>query len=758
MRQDEIILRGLRENNLKNVDLTLPKHKITVFTGVSGSGKSSIVFDTVSAEAQRQLNETYSAFLRNRMPRYNKPKADVIANLSPAIVIDQKQLGGNSRSTVGTVTDINPLIRLLFSRVGRPYSGSAGSFSFNDPEGACPECRGLGRVSELDLSKLFDRTKSLNTGAILLPIFPVGSWYWKTYVLSGLFDNDKILADYTEEEWRTLVYGKKGAKVSMPSKSGPFVFDYEGVQEKCNRLFINRNKSNVSEAAMEKIKDFIITKPCGACHGARLNPEKLKCRINGRSIADYYDMEISELLRAAKEIDGPVAAPMVRGLSLRLQQMADIGLDYLSLSRETSTLSGGESQRIKMVRHLNSSLTDMLYIFDEPSIGLHPRDISFLNNLLLGLRDKGNTILVVEHNRDVIQIADYIVDVGPKAGTLGGEITYTGTPDGLRRSKTLTGAYLDKSAPIKGNCRKAAGKITIKDAFLHNLKHVTVDIPTGIFTVVAGVAGSGKSSLMNDVFLDQHPEAILIDQSAVGVSIRSTPVTYTGAMDEIRKQFAQANKVGASLFSFNSKGACPECKGAGFIYTDLAFLEPIRTLCPTCKGRRFREDVLKYQYRGKSIDGVLSMTVNEAIAFFEGQESLLNTLRALEETGLGYLTLGQPLSTLSGGECQRIKLANELQKKGEIYVMDEPTVGLHMSEVERLLSIVNRLVDNGGTVIVIEHDLDVIRSADWIIEMGPDSGSRGGRVVFEGTPAQLLRNHSTQTAKFLKASTMFSNV
>ena len=748
MNVEDIIIKGARENNLKNVNVRIPKRKITIFTGVSGSGKSSLVFDTIGAEAQRQLNETFSAFIRNRLPRFSQPDTDLIENLSTAVVIDQKRLGGNSRSTVGTITDIYAMLRLLFSRIGKPSAGNSHVFSFNDPAGMCPECSGVGQVVQFDVDKLLDKSRSLNEGAVLFPVFKVGSWYLNTFTNSGLFDNDKRLADYTPAEWDTLLHGKL-SKIVYRTKGGDIESDYEGLLTKLTRLYLKRDSSEMSEAKRETLNRFLTYRECGLCGGSRLNQAALSCRINGYNIAQCAAMEIGDLIRMLEAIQDPVAGPIMDGLLTRLNHLVSIGLDYLSLDRQTATLSGGESQRIKMVRHLSSSLTDMIYIFDEPSVGLHPRDVHRLNGMLRQLQDKGNTVLVVEHDREVMEIADYIIDVGPHAGTRGGEIVYEGDFAGLLRADTLTGRYLKQSLPLKTSTRVPLGRMTVSCASLHNLKEVTVDIPVGVLTVVTGVAGSGKSTLINGAFLPSHPEAIVIDQTAVGTSIRSNPATYTGVMDEIRRLFAAANKVSASLFSFNSKGACSNCQGLGMIYTDLAFLEPIRTTCEICAGKRFSDEVLQYKLNGKSISDVLDMTVREASAFFSRKE-LLRQLKTLEDVGLGYVTLGQPLSALSGGECQRIKLAGELHKEGNLYVMDEPTTGLHMYDISRLLDIMNRLVDGGNTVVVIEHNLDVIKSADWIIDMGPEGGRRGGRIVFEGTPVQLAAAEHSLTGAYLR--------
>ncbi|WP_254162604.1 ATP-binding cassette domain-containing protein [Chryseosolibacter histidini] len=748
--QEYIVIQGARENNLKNISLKIPKRKITIFTGVSGSGKSSIVFDTISTEAQRQLNETFTFFVRNLLPKYSQPDADVIENLSTTIVIDQKRLGGNSRSTVGTITDVYSLLRLLFSRLGHPHHGYAYAFSFNDPGGMCPECSGIGKKVGLDLEKFLDTSKSLNEGAILFPVFAVGTWYWNSYAYSGLFDRDKKLKDYSAEEWEMFLYGKD-KKFDLKTEAGAFKITYEGVVEKFNRLYIKRDISALAESTRKKLEPFMSSLPCTACKGTRLNQSVLASRINGYNIADYTAMEVRALVNVVNTINHPATATVVNGIVTRLQHLVSIGLGYLSLDRETTTLSGGESQRIKMVKHLTSNLTDMIYVFDEPSIGLHPRDVHRLNELLRKLRDKGNTVLVVEHDPDVIAIADHIVDVGPHAGTRGGQIVFEGSFEELLSAPTLTGKYLKHVTPLKNSYRISDGCMEIKNASLHNLRQVTVNIPKGVLTVVTGVAGSGKSSLINHVFLKKHPDAIVIDQSAVSSSIRSNPATYTGVMDDIRQLFAQANKVSASLFSFNSKGACDNCQGIGFIYTDLAFLEPIKTPCEICNGKRFKEEVLRYTFKDRSIAEVLAMTISEALQFFDKKE-LKHRLQAIHDVGLHYLTLGQPLSTLSGGECQRIKIATELHKQGGIYVMDEPTTGLHMSDIGLLMRIINRMADQQNSVIVIEHNLEVIKQADWIIDMGPDGGNNGGQVVFEGTPAQLIEADHSITGTFLRSA------
>ncbi|WP_136605416.1 ATP-binding cassette domain-containing protein [Paenibacillus dokdonensis] len=746
--QEYIVISAARENNLKNVSLRIPKRKITIFTGVSGSGKSSIVFDTIAAESTRLLNENFSMFVRTFLPKYPQPDADAIENLSMAVIVDQKPLGGGSHSTMGTITDISPILRMLFSRVGKPNIGGANMFSFNDPQGMCSECNGIGRSLGINMSKAVDMSKSLHEGAIMLPGYTVGGWEWNMLMQSGSYDPDRKLSEYSEEELEQLLYGK-ARKVKMDFAGKATNITVEGVIEKFTNKYIKQDVKTKSERTQQTVAPYITEGPCSSCHGARLSQAALGCRINGHNIAELSSMEVGHLIRVIREIDDAAAGPMVKSLTERLQHLVDIGLDYLTLDRETDTLSGGESQRVKMVKHLSGSLVDVTYIFDEPSVGLHPRDVHRLNELLQKLRDKGNTVLVVEHDPDVIKVADHIVDVGPYAGSRGGTIVYEGSYPGLLESGTLTGNHLKRHLQLKQDCRQPSGKLCIKDAKLHNLQNVSVDIPTGVLTVVTGVAGSGKSTLINDVFLSQHPEAIVIDQSAIGVSTRSNPATYTGIMDDVRKAFASANKVSPGLFSFNSKGACEHCQGLGVVYLDLSFFESVKLPCEVCGGKRFKEEVLEYKLNGKSIADVLEMTVEQALEFFQLKE-VMRKLQAMNDVGLNYITLGQPLSTLSGGECQRIKLASELHKKGSIYVMDEPTTGLHMSDIGHLLDIMNRLVDAGNTVIVIEHNLEVISHADWIIDMGPDGGSKGGQVVFEGSPSQIIHAEQSITGSYLK--------
>jgi excinuclease UvrABC ATPase subunit len=745
MEQEYIQIRGARENNLRDISLQIPKRKITIFTGVSGSGKSSIVFDTIATEAQRQLYENFTMFVRNFLPRYAPPQAEAIENLSMPIVVDQKRLGGGSHSTVGTITDIAPVLRLLYSRVGKPYVGYSNAFSFNDPQGMCPECNGLGKKMGVKAESFVDMNKSLNEGAVQVPVF--ATWENSMYPSSKLFDNDKKIKNFTPEELDLLLYSKP-RKIKMQFGGSEMNITYQGIIEKFTKAFIKRDLKTMSERTQKKVAPYIGLQPCPLCKGARLSQAALNCRINGKNIAELSSLEITELIQLLGNVQDAVAVPMLTTLKERLQHLVDIGLDYLSLDRETSTLSGGESQRIKMVKHLSSSLVDVMYIFDEPSVGLHPRDVHRLNELLKKLRDKGNTVIVVEHDPDVIKAADHVVDVGPHAGSRGGTIMFEGTFDGLLKSNTLTGRHMKQSSSIKKSFRPSTGTLAVTNARVNNLQGVDVNIPKGILTVVTGVAGSGKSSLIHHSFLKQHADVVVIDQSAVGTSTRSNPATYTGIMDDVRKAFASANNVSASLFSFNSEGACENCQGAGVTYTDLAFLDGIKIPCEICQGKRFKEQVLTYHLDGKSIADVLNLTIKDALDFFQ-QKEIKKKLQALCDVGLDYLTLGQPLSTLSGGECQRIKLASELHKKGSIYVLDEPTTGLHMSDIDHLLAIINRLVDSGNTVIVIEHNLSVIKNADWIIDMGPEGGHKGGRVIFEGTPKDLLDAKQSITSLYM---------
>ena len=713
---------------------------------MSGSGKSSVVFDTIATEAQRQLYENFSMFIRSFLPRYPQPDADAIENLSMAVIVDQKRLGGGSHSTVGTVTDIFTALRLLFSRIGKPHVGYSNAFSFNDPQGMCPECNGTGRKVGIAGEDFVDLDKSLNEGAIKVPFW--SGWEIGAYAASGFFDNDKKVRDFTAEEMDLLLHGKdRKYKLAIGDKT--MNATYLGVIEKIEQYYVRRDIKTLSQRTQDKVAPYLRPRPCPLCKGARLSQAALGSKIDGYNIADLAAMEIGDLIPVLRLMTDPVAEPVVQTLIERLGHLVDIGLDYLSLDRETDTLSGGESQRVKTVKHLTSSLIDVMYILDEPSIGLHPRDVHRLTELLQRLRDKGNTVLVVEHDPDVMRVADHVIDMGPRAGTAGGEIVFEGSFADLRHADTLTGRFLDRSLPLKADVRTPSGWLPIRDARENNLKGVDVDIPTGVLTLITGVAGSGKSSLIEGVFLPAHPETIVIDQSAVGTTTRSNPATYTGVMDDIRKAFAAANKVDAGLFSFNSKGACENCNGAGVIYTELSFLGGVKTPCEVCEGRRFKDEVLAYTLDGRNVSEVLALTVAQALESFH-QREIVRKLQAMSDVGLDYLTLGQPLSTLSGGECQRIKMASELHRKGNVYVLDEPTTGLHMSDTSHLLEMLNRLVDAGNSVIVIEHNLDVIRNADWIIDLGPEGGSRGGRIIFTGTPHGLLDAEDSLTGEYLR--------
>ncbi|HBH1438086.1 TPA: excinuclease ABC subunit UvrA [Clostridioides difficile] len=745
MNNEFIILKGCKENNLNNISLKIPKRKITIFTGVSGSGKSSIVFETIAKESQRQLNERFSTFVRSFLPKYGEVKADCIENLSTPIIIDQSRLGGNSRSTLGTITDVNSFLRALYSRFGSEYIGNANMFSFNNIDGMCPHCHGLGKKLVPNMNQILDMNKSLNEGAILLSGFGVGSWHWNIFAESGFFDINKRICDYSEVELEKFLHGK-AEKIKIEN-AGQTNMTYEGLMVKFNRLYLSR-EGEISEATKKKLSKLLIEDRCPICDGRRLNERVYRSLINGYNIADLTSMQIDELAEVIKSIDEPEAQPLIKGIIEKLNSIIDIGLGYLTLDRETSSLSGGESQRIKMVKYLNSNLVDLMYIFDEPSVGLHPKDVYKLNNLLKKLRDKGNTIIVVEHDPDVIKIADHIVDVGPKAGKYGGEVVYEGSYENLLTSGTLTGNALSKFLPIKESVREHSGYLEVKNCNKNNLKNVSIKIPKGVLTLVTGVAGAGKSTLIKDEFLKQNPSAVLIDQSPVSANSRSSLATYSGIMNNIRSIFSKTNGVNASLFSPNSEGACDNCKGSGIVEMNLAFMESIKSTCNVCEGKKFKKEVLEYRFQGKNIIEVLEMSVLEAIEFFNLKQ-IKTKLQCIEKMGIGYLTLGQTLDTLSGGECQRLKLASELNKESSVYILDEPTTGLHMADIENFISIIEEIVDNGNTVIIIEHNIDVIKRADWIIELGPEGGTKGGRVIFEGIPKQLCNNKISLTAKYI---------
>lgn len=743
--QEKIIIRGLRQNNLKNISLEIPKEKIVVFTGVSGSGKSSIVFDTIAAESQRQMNETYTAFIRGRLPKFEKPKVDLIENLTASVIVDQTRLGGNARSTVGTISDLYSAMRLLYSRIGSPFVGTASYFSFNDPNGMCPECSGIGKVVELDVSPVIDSEKSLNEGMLDLPAFHVGTWYWKQYTGSGLFDNDKKYCNYSEKEKNLLLYGsyeKDGKRVHKA---------VEGIYNHLNRLVLKRDITDSSERSILRLQRLVKESDCPCCHGKRLNAKALSCKVAGYSIDEMCAMEFTHLRDVLKTVQDSRAKTIIDTMVTSLNRMIDIGLPYLSMDRESSSLSGGEAQRLKLVRYMGSALTGMTYIFDEPSTGMHPRDVHRMTKLLKSLRDKGNSVLVVEHDKDVISIADEVIDVGPLAGSHGGKIMFQGSYEELLLSDTLTGKAMKQQISIKANPRIPKDFLSVRNANIHNLKNISTDIPLNVLTVVTGVAGSGKSSLIRDVFAKQYEDlVVLVDQSPITATNRSTPATFLGFFDDIRKLLAKETKAEASFFSFNSKGACPVCKGKGVIVTELVYMDPVTTVCEACEGNRFSLEALSYEYKDKNIVDILNMSAEEAEEFFSDQPKIRKYLHAMVEVGLSYLSIGQPLSTLSGGERQRVKLAKYLDQKGNIYVLDEPTTGLHASDVQNIMKLLDGFVERGNTVIVIEHNIDVMKQADYIIDIGPDGGTLGGEVVFTGTPKQMVENADTITAMYLR--------
>ncbi|WP_367124704.1 ATP-binding cassette domain-containing protein [Streptomyces phytohabitans] len=738
-----IQVRGARENNLANVSLDIPKRRLTVFTGVSGSGKSSLVFGTVAAESQRLINETYTAFVQSFMPDLGRPDVDSLHNLSAAIVVDQERMGANSRSTVGTATDAYTMLRIVFSRLGTPHIGTSTAFSFNSPEGMCPDCEGMGRTSRIDLDQLLDRDLSLNEGAVTAPGFQVDSWYWQVLAKSGFYDPDTKLRDYTETEWHDLLH-KPVTKVRVEGLN----ISYEGLVNKIHRTYLSKDRDSMQPHIRAFVDRAVVFADCEACGGTRLAAPALSSTVNGVNIARCSAMQISDLADFLRAVDDESVAPVVAGLRHTLDSLVEIGLGYLSLDRPSGTLSGGEAQRVKMVRHLGSSLTDVTYVFDEPTTGLHPHDIRRMNELLLRLRDKGNTVLVVEHKPEVIAIADHVVDLGPGAGTAGGRVCYSGDLAGLRASDTLTGRHLEHRARLRPTVREPLGHLSVTGADLHNLRDVAVDVPLGVLTVVTGVAGSGKSSLVHG-YVAPRDGVVVADQAPIRGSRRSNPATYTGLLGPIRTAFAKANGVKAALFSANSAGACPKCNGIGLVYTDLAMMAGVASVCEQCEGKRFTPEVLTYKLHGMDISEVLGLSVAEAAEVFTtGQARAV--LGRLNDVGLGYLRLGQPLNTLSGGERQRLKLAIHMAEKSATYVLDEPTTGLHLADVDQLLSLLDRLVDDGNTVVVIEHHQAVMAHADWIIDLGPGAGHDGGQVVFAGTPRELVTNGDTLTARHLR--------
>ena len=772
-RHDLIRVQGARQNNLKDVSVELPKRRLTVFTGVSGSGKSSLVFGTIAAESQRMINETYSAFLQGFMPSLSRPEVDLLEGLTTAIIVDQERMGANPRSTVGTATDANAMLRILFSRLGRPYVGPPTAFSFNVPTrkasgvmstekgdrvekavvreavylgGMCPRCEGMGAVSDIDLTALYDDTKSLADGALTVPGYSMDGWYGRLFEGVGL-PMDKPIASFTAKQLDTMLYSEP-TKIKVEGIN----LTFEGIVPKIQKSMLSKDVEAMQPHVRRFVERAITFQTCPECSGTRLTRDVLASRIEGKNIADLCAMQINDLADWVRRLEEPSVAPLLKGVQHLLDSFAGIGLGYLSLDRPAGTLSGGEAQRTKMIRHLGSSLTDVTYVFDEPTIGLHPHDIERMNELLLQLRDKGNTVLVVEHKPETIAIADHVVDLGPRAGSEGGEVMFEGTVEGLRASDTVTGRHLDDRASVKETVRPPSGALEVRGASTHNLRDVDVDIPLGVLCVLTGVAGSGKSSLVHGSVAGREG-VVVIDQGAIKGSRRSNPATYTGLLEPIRKVFAKANGVKPALFSSNSEGACSTCNGAGVIYTELGVMATVESVCEECEGRRFQASVLEYTLGGRNIAEVLAMSVTEAERFFGDGEAKTpaahKVLARLADVGLGYLTLGQPLTTLSGGERQRLKLATQMADKGDVYVLDEPTTGLHLADVEQLLGLLDRLVDSGRSVIVIEHHQAVMAHADWILDLGPGAGHDGGRIVFEGTPADLVEARSTLTGEHL---------
>ena len=751
-RTDNIEIIGASENNLKHIDVTIPKGKLVVFAGVSGSGKSSLAFDTVAVESEREWQQSYPLFLRNKMPHYDRPKVDEIRNLTPAIVVDQHALAATSRSMVGTAVDAAPLLRLLFSRLGEPSAGGSMAYSFNHPAGMCPDCTGIGERLELIEESMFDPDKTLAEGAILFSQFSAG-WQTHLYQNNPLLDANKKLRDFSPEEWDTLKYGsREPIKVGIRSNNTGRVdmVEYEGVLPRFERVYMKRDITKLKKNLQDEIMSHVRHGFCPTCGGSGLNPRALASKINGKNIVDCMDMTAADLLPFLKTIDDPRGSSLARQIAEYLERMIDVGIGYLSLSRKTETLSGGEAQRLKMVRNLGGYLNNITYIFDEPTAGLHPADAERIGKMLCDLRDKHNNVLVVEHSRQMLALADHIIEMGPGAGSRGGELVFAGSLEELKSADTLTARAINQRITLNRSPLSWTEGYPIKDAHCHNLKHVNVTIPKGILTAVTGVAGSGKSSLMCYAFPEVYPDAIVIDQKPIGTSIRSTPATYTGVMDEIRKVFAKANGVGADWFSFNSKGGCPICKGTGQISYDMAFAEPVVVPCEECGGHRYNPTALSYCYKGLNIEQVMGLTIAEAYEFFESAK-IRKLLQSMIDVGLDYLTLEQPTSTLSGGEIQRVKLASELHRQGQIYVLDEPSTGLHAKDVEKLLALLRKLVENGNTVVMVEHRMELIAQADWIIDMGPEGGSGGGEVVFTGTAEQLIACEASQTGWFLRA-------
>lgn len=746
--RDYIEITNAYENNLKNISVRIPKKAVTVFTGVSGSGKSSLCLDTIAAESRRELNETFPSFVQQFLPKYGRPEVERIANLPVTIVIDQKKPAANTRSTVGTYTDIYSILRLLFSRVGRPFIGYSDTFSFNHPAGKCPRCDGLGEVTELDIHKLVDFDKSLNDeDTIHFPTFGRGLWRWKRYAYSGLFDLDKKIKDYSPEELELFLHSPQ-IRLKNPPSNWPKSAKFEGIFPRMYRSIINTKEG----ARFKHILDNMVTTfTCPGCGGSRVNERVRSCLINGKNIADVTAMPVPEALEFVNSITDPMAADIKRELGRRLGALVQIGLGYLSLSRGTGTLSGGEAQRIKIAKYINSALTDMAYVLDEPSVGLHAKDIDLLKKSLRALRDHGNTVLIVEHHREVVKLADHVVDMGPGAGNNGGEVVFEGSYDELLKSDTITGRMLQMKSPFKTALREPKGWFRVGPTSLHNLKDVSVDLPLGVMTVIAGVAGSGKSSLMESFQNQIKEEVIFIGQKNIGINLRSTPATYLGVADDIRAIFAAENKVSSAWFSFNSKGACPACGGSGVIVSGMAFMDSIETVCDLCGGKRYSKEALAYTYKGKNIAEVMDMTVDEAAEFFAGRP-LCEKLTSLRRTGLGYLHLNQSMTTLSGGELQRVKLASHLNERGSIFILDEPTDGLHLDDIKTLMKLFNELTDAGNTLFLVEHSVDVMKEADYIVELGPGGGNSGGEIIFAGLPRDMLSCEKSVTRPYLAES------
>lgn len=746
--RDYIEITNAYENNLKNISVRIPKKAVTVFTGVSGSGKSSLCLDTIAAESRRELNETFPSFVQQFLPKYGRPEVERIANLPVTIVIDQKKPAANTRSTVGTYTDTYSILRLLFSRVGRPFIGYSDTFSFNHPAGKCPRCDGLGEVTELDIHKLVDFDKSLNDeDTIHFPTFGRGLWRWKRYAYSGLFDLDKKIKDYSPEELELFLHSPQ-IRLKNPPSNWPKSAKFEGIFPRMYRSIINTKEG----ARFKHILDNMVTTfTCPDCGGSRVNERVRSCLINGRNIADVTAMPVPEALEFVNSITDPMAADIKRELGRRLGALVQIGLGYLSLSRGTGTLSGGEAQRIKIAKYINSALTDMAYVLDEPSVGLHAKDIDLLKKSLRALRDHGNTVLIVEHHREVVKLADHVVDMGPGAGSRGGEVVFEGSYDELLKSETITGRMLQMKSPFKTGLREPKGWFRVGPTSLHNLKNVSVELPLGVMTVIAGVAGSGKSSLMESFQNQIKEDVIFIGQKNIGINLRSTPATYLGVADDIRAIFAAENKVSSAWFSFNSKGACPACGGSGVIVSGMAFMDSIETVCDLCGGKRYSKEALAYTYKGKNIAEVMDMTVDEAAEFFAGRP-LCEKLTSLRRTGLGYLHLNQSMTTLSGGELQRVKLASHLNERGSIFILDEPTDGLHLDDIKTLMKLFNELTDAGNTLFLVEHSVDVMKEADYIVELGPGGGNSGGEIIFAGAPRDMLSCEKSVTRPYLAES------